>query len=162
MIYETRHGLAADVRRQVIRILQAALTDALDVRLAVKQAHWNVKGEQFIALHELFDSFVTPLDDEIDTIAERIATLGGAPDGIAQSVVAGTTLSAYPKDITDGGAHLAALAERFAALGNRLRDAIDQSADLGDADTADLFTAASRLLDKSLWLLEAHLQGPSG
>lgn len=125
--------------------------------LAVKQAHWTVRGPHFQQLHELFDSFVTPLDTEIDELAERIATLGGTPDGRVEAVARAAGLAEYPLAATSGTDHLAALADRFAALGNTARNGIDTADSAGDADTADLLTATSRLLDQSLWFLEAHL-----
>lgn len=156
---QTRLGLSKDARTASIKTLQSALTDTLNLRLAVKQAHWTVRGPHFQQLHELFDSFVEPLDTEIDEMAERIATLGGVPDGRAETVAGAATLQAYPLDAEKGDVHLSALADRFAAVGNLLREGIDTTDEAGDADTADLLTATSRFLDQSLWFLEAHLDG---
>jgi starvation-inducible DNA-binding protein len=69
-----------------------------------------------------------------------------------------TRLTEYPLDAGGSMQHVEALSLRFAALAATTRAAIDTAADLGDADTADLFTEVSRGLDKSLWFLEAHLQ----
>ncbi len=156
---QTRLGLSDNARKTSIATLQAALTDALSLRLAVKQAHWTVRGPHFQQLHELFDSFVAPLDGEIDEMAERIATLGGVPDGRAEAVAGSTGLTEYPLAATSGTDHLTALADRFAALGNAVREGIDTTDEAGDADTADLLTATSRFLDQSLWFIEAHLDG---
>ena len=156
-MYKTRHGISTDTREEVASLLQQSLNSALDLRLAIKQAHWTVRDRNFIALHELFDGFVAPLDEEIDQIAERIAALGAAPNGLVQEVAAASTLSPYPADAVSGSEHLTALADRFAAIGNTVRVQIDQSAELGDADTSDLLTGFSRMLDQSLWFLEAHL-----
>jgi len=153
----TRLGLSSDVREKAIPILQAALVGTLDLRLSIKQAHWTVRGARFQQLHELFDSFVTPLDEEVDTLAERIATLGGVPDGRATTIGETSGLKTYPKNIVTGDDHLEAMAERFAALGNLARDAIYATDEIGDADTADVFTSLSRFLDQSLWFLEAHI-----
>jgi len=65
----------------------------------------------------------------------------------------------YPTEISDGVAHLEALSERMAGFGKKIRAAIQAAEQLGDTDTADLFTGVSRDADKYLWLLEAHLQG---
>jgi starvation-inducible DNA-binding protein len=156
---QTRLGLSENARKTSISILQTGLSDALSLRLAVKQAHWTVRGPHFQQLHELFDSFVEPLDSEIDEIAERIATLGGTPDGRVEAVAKTASLAEYPVAATSGTDHLTALADRFAALGNTARDGIDVADSAGDADTADLLTATSRFLDQSLWFLEAHLDG---
>ncbi|MDJ0919502.1 MAG: DNA starvation/stationary phase protection protein Dps [Henriciella sp.] len=156
-MYTTRLGLADNARKTSIALLQAVLIDTLELRLTVKQAHWTVRGPRFQQLHELFDSFVAPLDQEIDEIAERIATLGGIPDGRSGSIAASTHLQAYELDTRAGHAHLIALADRFATLGDTVRSSIDAADQAGDADTADLLTATSRFLDKSVWFLEAHL-----
>ncbi len=153
----TRLGLPDNARRASSELLQGILFDALDLRLNVKHAHWTVRGERFQQLHTLFDSFVAPLDAEIDTIAERIAAPGGTPDGRVGQVSQGSQLICYPEAAQSGAAHLEALADRFAALGDRVRGAIDEAAEIGDADTSDVFTATSRFLDQSLWFLEAHL-----
>lgn len=156
---QTRLGLSDNARKISIATLQTALTDTLSLRLAVKQAHWTVRGPYFQQLHELFDSFVAPLDGEIDEIAERIATLGGVPDGRIEAAAGATRLAEYPLTASAGTDHLTALADRFAELGNTVRDGIDATDAAGDADTADLLTATSRFLDQSLWFIEAHMDG---
>lgn len=152
-----RIDLAHNTRKTSISLLQGSLSDAIDLRLAVKHAHWTVRDPRFQTLHELFDSFVEPLDTEIDEIAERIATLGGMPDGRATTVARESSLDTYPSDAVDGEAHLSALADRVAALGNKIRKGIDEADQAGDMATADLLTAAVRRLDQMLWFLEAHL-----
>lgn len=154
---KSRLGLEDNARTAAVELLQSVMFDTLDLRLAVKQAHWNVTGPRFQQLHLLFDTFVAPLDAEIDTMAERIATLGGKPDGRSGAIASGTDLDAYP-DATGGNAHIAALADRFAAVGDKTRKGIDEADEIGDADTADILTATSRFLDQSLWFLEAHLE----
>src|SRR5580700_9962986 len=144
--YKTHNDLSSNAKRVSIGILNARLTDAIDLALLTKQAHWNIKGPQFIALHEMIDGFRTELDDHVDTIAERAVQLGG------------TALGPYPTEIYAANDHLAALIERYAKVASAVRAAIDETDSAGDADTADLFTAFSRALDKALWFLEAHLQ----
>jgi starvation-inducible DNA-binding protein len=127
--------------------------------LLTKQAHWNIKGPQFIAIHEMIDSFRTEIDTHVDTMAERIVQIGGTALGTTQTTAAATTLDPYPTHIYAAEDHLRALASRYAAAAKLVRAAITETDDAGDADTADVFTAYSRALDKALWFLEAHLQG---
>lgn len=157
-MHKTRNDLSNNARKSVCELLNARLADAVDLKLATKQAHWTVKGPSFIALHELFDQIATRIDVQIDDIAERIAALGGTPEGTAQVAVKKSSLKPYPLDLSDGTDHLEALASRLANFGKAVRAAIDESDKVGDADTADLFTGVSRAIDKDLWLLEAHLQ----
>lgn len=157
-MYKTSIDLPLQAREAMARLLNARLADAIDLALQVKQAHWNVKGPNFIALHQLFDTVHAEVEGHYDTIAERITALGFTAFGTSQAVGAASTLPAYPTDIAGGLAHVKALAGAFAAFGKTVRAAIDVATDAGDADTADLFTGMSRAVDKTLWFLEAHLQ----
>jgi starvation-inducible DNA-binding protein len=156
-MYDTKNDLPADVRGKAAELLNARLADAIDLGAQAKHAHWNVKGPHFIALHELFDSVAEHVEDHIDTLAERITSLGGTAHGTIAAVSRSTSLRPYPEDITDGVQHVDALSCALADFGAKVRKAIDESARFGDADTADLFTGVSRQIDKDLWFLEAHL-----
>ena len=156
-MFDTRNDLPAGARTKVIELLNARLADAIDLGTQTKHAHWNVKGPNFIALHELFDQVAEPVEDQIDTIAERVTALGGTARGTLAAVARATTLRPYPEDISDGAAHVDALSAALAAFGATVRAGIDEAGRLGDADTADLFTGISRETDKDLWFLEAHL-----
>src|SRR5215469_10100516 len=157
-MYGTQNDLSSNAKKVSIEILNARLADAIDLALLTKQAHWNIKGPQFIALHEMIDGFRSEVDEHVDTFAERVVQLGGTALGTTQTVAKGTTLAPYPTDIHTSKDHLAALIERYGKVANAIRKAIDETGNAGDADTADLFTAYSRALDKALWFLEAHVQ----
>jgi starvation-inducible DNA-binding protein len=153
-----RNDLPDNTRKAMIALLQARLVDAIDLRLALKQAHWNVKGPTFIAVHEFFDAVQGRVAEFVDDIAERAVSLGGVVNGTLQGVAKASQLEPYPADITAEKDHLAAVADRLAAFGKLARQAIDAADEAGDKDTADLFTGISRQLDKDLWMVEAHLQ----
>ncbi|RFC67025.1 MULTISPECIES: DNA starvation/stationary phase protection protein Dps [Mesorhizobium] len=155
---ETHNDLKSNTRKTVIDILNARLADAIDLALIIKQAHWNVKGPTFIAVHELLDQLRKDQDEHVDTVAERVAQLGGMALGTSQSVASRTPLPAYPTDISKISQHLEALVERYAMTAKLVRKAIEDCDEAGDADAADIFTAYSRSLDKNLWFLESHLQ----
>ncbi|WP_017326354.1 DNA starvation/stationary phase protection protein Dps [Synechococcus sp. PCC 7336] len=158
-LYSTHIDLPETSRTQLIELLNQTLADTLDLKTQVKQAHWNVKGMQFIALHEMFDGFATTLEGYVDMVAERVTALGGTAMGTARIAARTSTLPEYDLTAVGGEDHVRALAERFAHFAARARAEIAQSADLGDDDTADLYTEISREIDKNLWFLEAHLQG---
>jgi len=155
-MHPTRNTLDAAKRGKSVVLLGSALIHALDLERQAKQAHWNVRGPNFKALHELFDEIAQQAEDLSDLIAERMVALGGTPDGRVSTVAQRSTLAAYPLEAQDGAAHIEALAGAIAAFGTLARAAIDDAAGWGDADTADVFTELSRDLDKSLWLVEAH------
>jgi starvation-inducible DNA-binding protein len=159
--YRTENNLPSNTKTASINILNARLAEAIDLALLTKQAHWNIKGPQFIALHEMIDGFRTEIDGHVDTLAERVVQLGGTALGTTQAVAKATPLAPYPTDIHQSKDHLAALIERYGKAANAVRTAIDESDEAGDADTADIFTAYSRALDKALWFLEAHIQEPA-
>ena len=154
----TRIDLPESTRRKLVDLLNQSLADVLDLGLLTKQAHWNVKGPHFIALHELFDKLAGELEEFSDDIAERAVALGGVALGTSQIIAKQSRLPAYPTNLTQGGDHIEAVADRLAAFGKTVRAAIDVSTRIGDADTADLFTGVSRAVDKMLWLVEAHTQ----
>jgi starvation-inducible DNA-binding protein len=157
--FPTRHDLPADNRRDIIALLNAHVADLTDLRAQTKYAHWNVKGPTFIALHELFDDLAGKLDELTDATAERATALGGVAEGTVRQVAERSRLPEFPSQTFAGLSVVEALAVRYAHLGKSTREAIDAAETLGDAATADLFTAASRELDQALWFLEAHLQG---
>jgi starvation-inducible DNA-binding protein len=157
-LHKTQNNLREKTRRAMIDLLNQQLADALDLGLQAKQAHWNVKGPNFIGLHELFDKVAEELEEFTDDIAERAVELGGVAHGTIQTISKNSRLKAYPLDLTSGKDHVAALSGALAKFGASARAAIDAAAKRGDADTADLFTEVSRGVDKLIWLVEAHTQ----
>jgi starvation-inducible DNA-binding protein len=147
---------AANSTSTVIELLNERLADAIDLALLTKQAHWNLRGLQFIAIHEMLDMFRKDLDEHVDTIAERVAQLGGISFGTTQAVAARTKLKPYPTEITRIADHLRELTSRYDAAAKRARDGIDEADDADDPDSADILTAYSRSLDKWLWFLRSH------
>ncbi|MFH1159230.1 MAG: DNA starvation/stationary phase protection protein Dps [Pseudomonadota bacterium] len=141
----------------VIALLNQSLAGAIDLKLQAKQAHWNVKGETFIALHELFDTVSTQADNYADMIAERAVQLGGIAQGTVQTVARDTKLAVYPVDMQDSQRHVKTLGTAIGTLAEFLRSAIDSSDESGDAVTADLFTEVTRGLDKLRWFVESHI-----
>ena len=157
-LHHTRIDLPVKARTQIIEILNQSLADTFDLFSQIKQAHWNVKGHQFYQLHLLFDEIAGEMLEFVDEIAERITALGGTAMGTVRMAAENTKLEEYPSDILEGLDHIAALAERFAGYCQSVRENIDKTDELGDKDSADLYTEISRLADKRLWFLEAHLQ----
>ncbi|MBL8623827.1 MAG: DNA starvation/stationary phase protection protein Dps [Myxococcales bacterium] len=153
----TRNDLAPTTRTTVIAALAPALATAIDLALAAKQAHWNVRGRQFAPLHALFDQVAGEAGAWADDLAERIVQLGGVADGTLAAVAARTALAPYPAAATAGDDHVAAIADRLAGFGAQTRAAIATTGEAGDAVTSDLFTELTAGADKQLWMVEAHL-----
>src|SRR2546422_6012386 len=146
--HKTKNDLPENVRGKMIELLNQQLADVLDLGLQAKQAHWNVKGPNFIALHELFDKVADEVEEFTDEIAERAVQLGGVAFRTVQAIAKNSQLRAYPLDLASGKEHIAALSSALATFGASARAAIDGAGKDGDMDTADLFTEVSRGIDK--------------
>jgi starvation-inducible DNA-binding protein len=157
-MYKSSVGTIESNRQATIALLNARLADSVDLRSQVKWAHWNVKGMHFMQLHLLFDSVAGHLEEHTDTIAERIVALGGVANGTARESAAKSGLKEADLSASDGASQLKWLVHNVAHHANALRQAVNESDDLGDKITSDLFTSITRELDKDLWFLEAHLQ----
>ena len=149
-------GLDAQTQSQMIDLLNARLADSTDLTLAVKQAHWNLRGRGYIGVHELLDQVADRLREHSDLMAERASILGGFAKGTLQVASKETTLAPYPVELSDIDAHVRELVSRFKDHGAKVRAAIDAAGEAGDEDTADLFTEVSREVDKDAWFIGAN------
>jgi len=168
-MFKTKNDLPESTRSQLVELLTARLSDCTDLQTQCKQTHWNVKGPNFIALHELFDEINEAVEDYVDGIAERAVQLGGVAEGSVRIVAKRSSLPEYPAKAVDGHGHVEALSSALAAFGTGARKGIEQANELGDLDTADLFTEVSRGIDKWLWYarffrsrVKAHSAAASG
>lgn len=157
LVHKTRNNLDEKTRKASVEVLNARLAAGIDLALAIKQAHWNLRGPNFIGVHELLDVIRAEVDTGNDLIAERASQLGGYPLGTTQTVAEATSLKPYPTNIVTVEDHLEALIERLGDVANDVRESIDTTDKAGDADTADILTEVSRDLDKNLWFLESHV-----
>jgi starvation-inducible DNA-binding protein len=155
--YKTGIDLSEDVREKLIELLNARLADSLDLSTQAKQAHWNVKGIHFYQLHLLFDKVAEHVEEYVDLVAERTTALGGVALGTARVAAKNSSLPEYDLHAVSGEDHLKALSQNLAKYGNLVRKAIDESENLGDKGTADLFTEIIRQADEDLYFLESHL-----
>jgi starvation-inducible DNA-binding protein len=144
------------MRATVVELLQQHLSDAIDLASQAKQAHWTVRGVNFIALHELFDRIAADVAEYSDLMAERIAALGGQAEGTITAAAERSRLARYALDISSSSAHVEALSTALAMFGASVRQAIDAASGIGDQGTADVFTEISRGIDRCLWFVQAH------
>ncbi len=160
-LYTTKNDLPQPTRVEVIHLLNQRLADCIDLQTQCKQAHWNVKGPNFIALHKLFDEINEAVEEYVDLVAERIVQLGGIAQGTARTVAVRTNLIDYPLALSSGEEHVAALSDSLSQFGRTARIGIEEMNELEDAGSADLLTEVSRGVDQWLWFVEAHQQGES-
>ena len=146
-------------RREVARELQATLVELVDLSLLGKQLHWNIFGRPFKPLHEHLDELVDSWRELSDTVAERTAALGFAPDGQSASVSASSSILPVEAHALDTDSALRELVPRLQDVSDRIRARMDR---LGELDLAsqDVLVEAVRELEKQLWMLRASL--PAG
>ena len=154
---QTHNTLPELIRDQSIQLLNKHLAAAIDLHGQVKQAHWNVRGPGFIAIHELFDKVAEDVERLSDKLAERTGALGGTAQGTVQTAAKLSFLIPYPHGIADEKLHAFAVAASLAAFGQSAHEAIALAATAGDPATADLFTEILREIDQQLWFVQSHL-----
>ncbi len=152
----TKNDLPEATRVEVIGLLNQRLADCIDLQTQCKEAHWNVRGPNFIGLHKLFDEVNEAVEEYVDLIAERIMQLGGTAQGTISVVAERSSLPDYPLGLVTGAEHVAALSDALAAFGRTARMAISEMDELEDQDSADLMTEVSRGIDQWLWFVQAH------
>jgi starvation-inducible DNA-binding protein len=158
LLYETKNPLPVETRRRAVELLNRRLADCIDLQSQTKQAHWNVKGPQFIGLHKLFDEIYEATEEYIDLVAERVVQLGGIAEGTVRVAAERSSLHEYPLVLSAGEDHVQALSDVLGQFSGKAREAIDELEELGDPDSMDILTEVSRGVDKWLWFVEAHAQ----
>ncbi|OGB84636.1 hypothetical protein A3F66_03325 [candidate division TM6 bacterium RIFCSPHIGHO2_12_FULL_32_22] len=158
LLHKTKINIPERARIELIAMLNNSLASTADLYAQLKQAHWNVKGPEFISLHKLFDEIAEEVEGQVDTLAERATSLGGTALGTLQEISKNTQIRTYPVDIFSAREHLEHLTHNFAILGELSRNNIKAAEELGDIATGDVYIVLVRMLDKNLWFLEAHLQ----
>lgn len=98
---QTWNDVKSDAKKASVEVLNARLAGGVDLALLTKQARWNIKGPQFIALHEMIDAFRTQRDTHVDAMAERAVQLGATALGASQIISAATKIAPYPTDRTE-------------------------------------------------------------
>ncbi len=123
----------------------------------MKQAHWNIKGPQFVARHELFDSLAGRLLDHADVVAERASTLGGYAMGTVRQSAEHSKLPEYDLRAVDGKHHIRALVDRYSDYNRLIRTAVGEAQEHKDPATEDLYTEILRGAELDMWFLESHV-----
>lgn len=161
-MFKTKNPASQEIREQIVEMLNARLADSIDLHYQAKQAHWNVKGDDFFQLHELFDKVAEATDEYVDLIAERITQLGGTANGTVRDSAKNSSLKEYPHDVYDGASHVEALSDALATFSANVRQNVDDTDELNDMGTNDMLVEIMRGVDKYLWFVEAHTQVEGG
>ncbi|GAA4833494.1 DNA starvation/stationary phase protection protein [Luteimicrobium xylanilyticum] len=154
-------GMSLEDGQKVAAILQDRLNSLNDLALTLKHVHWNVIGPHFISVHEMIDPQVEEVRAMVDQTAERIATLGVAPQGTPGAIVAGRTWEDYSLGRASAIAHLGALDEVYQGVIAAHRQAADDTADVDDV-TNDMLIGHLHSLELFHWFVRAHLENAGG
>ena len=153
-------GLAKRDGSAVAETLQERLVSLIDLSLTLKHIHWNVVGPTFIGVHLMLDPQVDGVAAMVDETAERIASLGGSPNGLPGNVVAKRTWNDYSLLRALVPEHLGALDLVYAGVIDSHRQAIE--AVEVDAISVDLLVRQTGTLELYQWFVRAHLESASG
>ena len=154
-------GMAPAEGAEVAGILQERLGALIDLGLTLKHVHWNVVGPTFIGVHTMLDPQVDGVAAMVDATAERIATLGSSPNGLAGNMVVARTWNDYPLRRALVPEHLTALDSVYVGVIADHRKAIEAVSD-ADPITEDLLIGQSGILEQYHWFVRAHLESASG
>jgi starvation-inducible DNA-binding protein len=156
--FQTRHPLPEEKRREVVDVLNRVLGSLHDLSSQVTHCHWNVKGQEFYQLHEMFERMADEVAEFLDPVAERATALGGFAKGTARMAAQGSELPEFPAEVVDGLEMVGALIERYAMQSEKLEQYIEQTEQADDKTSSDLLIDVQATVDKHLWFLEAHNQ----
>lgn len=157
--FSTHNKLSASSRAKVSEALNQHLANALDLQTQCKQAHWNIRGSNFIASHELFDEVHAAVAGYVDILAERVGQLGEIAGGPVGWVARTTELDEHPRDAVKAKEHMKALSKTMATFAQKTREGIEAASEAGDEVSADILTEVTRGADKWVWFIESHLGG---
>ncbi|MBP59231.1 MULTISPECIES: DNA starvation/stationary phase protection protein Dps [Idiomarina] len=157
----TAPGVDNQAAQDTITLLDDRLVALIDLQLTLKHIHWNVVGPNFIGVHEMLDPQVDAVREMTDTIAERIATMGGVPVGTPKSIVERRTWDEYSIGKGLVTEHLGALNKVYNGINADHRKAIDKLSEL-DPVSEDMLTGQLAELEQFQWFVRAHIESSSG
>jgi starvation-inducible DNA-binding protein len=159
MKFPSHINLPREAREELIDLLNTCLATSIDLHWQVKQAHWNIRGRDFISRHELFDDVADHVRKHADQFAERAGALGGYAQGTIRLAVKHSELDEYDLAAVNGDDHIRVLVDRVSVYATTIRAGIDRCGELNDPVTEDLFTQTLGEVEQDLWFLESHLYG---
>lgn len=154
-------GLSPDAAATTVELLDERMVSLIDLTLTLKHVHWNVVGPQFIGVHEMLDPQHEAAQKMVDSLAERIATLGGVPVGTAGALVARRGWDDYSLTRASVPEHLAALDVAYRGIIEAHRKAQQQLAEL-DPVSEGIILDQLQQLEMFQWFVRAHLENSAG
>jgi starvation-inducible DNA-binding protein len=153
-------GLTEDQRRGVVELLNRDVADSYLLLVKTKKYHWDVVGPQFMTLHKLWEQHYEALTINIDSLAERVRTLGGYPVGTMKGFLDIASLEEHSGEIPVPTEMVRNLLMDHEAIVRNLREHIDQCSDeFSDQGTADFLTGLMEQHEEMAWMLRSFLDG---
>ncbi|MDN3674362.1 DNA starvation/stationary phase protection protein [Flavobacterium branchiarum] len=151
-------GIKQENLSKVVEILSKILADEFVLYTKSKRAHWNVEGPDFYNKHLFFEQQYDAIDEIVDTVAERIRSLGHYAPATLKNFLALTHLSEELHEKNDANGFIKELLIDHESIIIFLRENINFIAnDLQDAGTSDYITSLVETHEKMAWMLRAHL-----
>jgi starvation-inducible DNA-binding protein len=150
-----------DPNRQTVALeLSKILADETVLYIKTKNAHWNIEGADFYDKHKFFETQFGQLDEIIDSIAERIRSIGHYAPATLKSYLGLTHLTEASSEKNDSHGFIKELLEDHESIIIVLREHIKSFTDvLHDAGSSDFITGLMETHEKMAWFLRAHLAG---
>jgi starvation-inducible DNA-binding protein len=156
---KTQIGIKEENSVQVAQSLGQILADEFVLYTKTRKAHWNVEGPDFYNKHLFFEAQYTQLEEIIDTVAERIRTLGHFPPASLKEYLELTHLSEISPNDNDSLSFIRDLLADHDTILIHLRENIERFADvLRDLGTSDYITGLMETHEKMAWMLRSHLR----
>ncbi|MFH7030654.1 MAG: Dps family protein [Heteroscytonema crispum UTEX LB 1556] len=153
-------GLTEEQRQGVVNLLNQDLADAYLLLVKTKKYHWDVVGPQFRSLHQLWEEQYQILTETIDSVAERVRTLGGYPVGTMEGFLKVASLKEHAGDVPTATGMVAKLVEDHEQIIRNLREHIDRcSEEFHDEGTADFLTGLMEGHEEMAWMLRSFIEG---
>ena len=149
-------SVSPDVAAGVAQFLSPVVIDLTALVVNGKQAHWHVRGANFVGVHELLDTIVEHAQDWADSAAERIVALGLPVDARLATVAAKTTTGELTAGFQQSGTTIAEFVAQIDAALTSIKTAVDEL-DAIDLTSQDIAIEIARGLEKDRWFLVAHV-----
>lgn len=139
-------------------VLNQAVADLSVAISIIHQAHWYMRGQDFLTLHPKMDEFMDSLNAHLDEMSERLITIGGAPFSTLSEFSAHSNLveksGSYEVTMVE---HLQRTLEVYQYLANLFYTGLEITDQEGDDSSNGLFSDALAEADKTIWMLQAEL-----
>ena len=140
----------------VAQYLSPVVHDLVALAVNAKQAHWHVRGANFIGVHEFLDTVVAHAMDYADTAAERIVALGLPIDARVSTVAAKAATTQVPAGFTASDDLVRAVVADIDAALVDIKAAVE-GLDEVDLTSQDVVIEIQRGLEKDRWFLVSHI-----